>query len=204
MDETGEGGGEAGLVRRAREGDEGAFQTLFDRNLPALVAKVRGRLSPALLRKVSVSDVLQETRITAFRKCPAFEDRGAGAFAAWLFEIAEFEVRRVVRRYHGAAKRAAGREVSRNGRAPTTAFAAKGPSPSEEAAASERRDDVLRALESLSDDHAEILRLTQFEGLSLGDAGARMGRSREAAKKLYGRALLCLTEALSRSRKGLS
>jgi DNA-directed RNA polymerase specialized sigma24 family protein len=52
------------------------------------------------------------------------------------------------------------------------------------------------ALDALSEDHRTILRLVQFDGLTLGAAAERMGRSREAAKKLYGRALTKLGEAL--------
>ena len=46
----------------------------------ASAALVRRRLSPALQRKVSVSDIVQETRIAAFGRSGAFEDRGDGAF----------------------------------------------------------------------------------------------------------------------------
>ena len=38
-----------------------------------------------------------------------------------------------------------------------------------------------------------MLRLTQFDGLTLREAAERMGRSREAVKKLYGRAMIRFT-----------
>jgi DNA-directed RNA polymerase specialized sigma24 family protein len=44
-------------------------------------------------------------------------------------------------------------------------------------------------LKGLPEDYRRILELVQFEGLTLRDAAGRMGRSYEAAKKLYGRAL---------------
>ena len=55
-----------------------------------------------------------------------------------------------------------------------------------------------RALRQLPPDYQEILRLVREEDLTLRDCGARMGRSREAAKKLYGRALSSFTEMFER------
>ena len=45
---------------------------------------------------------------------------------------------------------------------------------------------------ALSEDHREVLRLALEEGLSLRECAERMGRSREAMKKLYGRAVCAL------------
>jgi RNA polymerase sigma-70 factor (ECF subfamily) len=55
--------------------------------------------------------------------------------------------------------------------------------------AAESRAAVRRALDALPPDYRSVLLLTRFEGLSLAEAAARMGRSREAAKKLHARAL---------------
>ena len=41
-----------------------------------------------------------------------------------------------------------------------------------------------------------VIRLVHVEGLTLVDAGARMGRSADAARKLYGRALAAMAERL--------
>jgi RNA polymerase sigma factor (sigma-70 family) len=55
-----------------------------------------------------------------------------------------------------------------------------------------------RALGALPPDYREILRLVREEGLTLREAAQRMNRSREAAKKLYGRALFRLTEVFEK------
>ena len=52
-------------------------------------------------------------------------------------------------------------------------------------------------MDALPDDHRTIVRLALIDGLSLGEAAERMGRSREAAKKLYGRAMVGLRAALA-------
>jgi len=177
------------LIRRAKAGDDAAFGELFGRHAADVAALVRRRVAPALLRKISVSDVVQDTRVDAFAKLAAFDDRGDGAFRAWILGIAEMHVRRTLRHYAATGKRAAGREVTRDARGETAAFAARGPSPSDVAVAGELHATAMRALETLPDDYREVLRLTQFEGLTLRDAAERMGRSREAVKKLYGRAM---------------
>lgn len=184
------------LVLRARSGDDSAWAALFELVEPTVRARVAARLPAALRRKVGVDDVLQEARLVAFRRFAEFEDRGDGAFEAWFARIAELKLRELVRRFLGTAKRAGTKEVSRGGRPDTAAFAAHGPSPSEGASDGESRRRTLRALDALSEDHRTILRLVQFEGLTLALAADRMGRSREAAKKLYGRALTKLGEAL--------
>ncbi len=190
-------GSEADLLQRAQRGDPSAFCTLFDRHVPDLEARIRRRLSPAVRRKVSVSDVVQETRIAAFEGCAAFESRGEGAFRAWLLGIAEIQSRRAVRRYASTGKRDVAREVSRADGRSHGAPLATGPTPSDAAIAGEVRQSVARALAALPPDYRDVLRLTQFEGLTLREAAERMGRSREAVKKLYGRAMIRFTSVIA-------
>ena len=182
------------LVRRAQAGDEDAFQALFERHSDVLSGHLDRWMPSMIQRKVSVADLLQEVRIVAFRRLPEFEDRGGASFRAWLKKIAELRVRKVVQRFAGTAKRAVGREVTRGARPDTAHFRSREPTPSQHAIAAETETLVRRALAALPPDYREILRLAQEERLSLADAAERMGRSREAAKKLYGRALAKFTK----------
>ncbi len=106
------------------------------------------------------------------------------------------KVRETLRQHAGTAKRATDREVSRGMRPDTVQFTAKGPSPSEAAIASELAGRIRAAMQALPEDYRSVLQLTREEGLTLREAAERMGRSREAVKKLYGRALCKLTERL--------
>jgi RNA polymerase sigma-70 factor (ECF subfamily) len=180
---------EAALLHRVKEGDATAFATLFDRHAERLAAGVRRLVPPAIRRKVSVSDVLQETRIAAYLGVADFEDRGGGAFRAWLLRIAQHKAQHAVERYGDAAKRSVRREVTQGARRATAAHAAGGPSPSEAAMGLELAQAVHRAIASLPPAYREVLRLTRIEGRTLADAAGRMGRTREAVKKLYGRAM---------------
>jgi RNA polymerase sigma-70 factor (ECF subfamily) len=175
------------------------FGDEFENHVPALAARIRRMLPPTLRRKESVSDVLQETRITAFARRADFEDRGDGAMRAWLLRIAELKATRAVRRHAGTKKRAAGREVTRDARLDTREFAARGPTPSEAAIGAETAAAVRRAMLELPDDYRTVLSLTRIQGLTLVDAAKRIGRSHEATKKLYARALSKFTEAFDRT-----
>ena len=176
------------LIHRIHEGDEHAFEVLFGRYAQVLRARVKRMLSPALLRKISVSDVLQEGRIVALRRFAEFESREPGSVRKWLTRIVELKLKEAVRKHTRTVKRAAVREVSRGGRAETAQFAARQPTPSELLVGAEQKEMARQAFASLPDDYQEVLRLTREERLTLRQAAERMGRSREATKKLYGRA----------------
>ena len=182
---------EESLVQRSIAGDEQALRALFDRHVPALEARIRRALPPAVRQRVSVADVLQETRILAFARTAGFEPGREGGYRAWLLRIAELKAREALRAHAGTAKRAVAREVrpSLAEAASIGVGAARGPSPSQAAMTEERRRAVIAALDALSPDHREVLRLARLEGRTLPEVAERMGRSPDAVKKLYGRAL---------------
>ncbi len=59
------------LIARARSGDGDALKALFDRYAALLRDRIRQWLSPALRRKVSASDILQEAYLVAWRRVAA-------------------------------------------------------------------------------------------------------------------------------------
>ena len=187
---------EAALLGRARAGDPDALRILFDRHRGALEARIRRFLPRAVQRKVSVSDVVQEARILAFARTAEFEPEREGAYRAWLLRIAELKAREALRAHAGTSKRAVGREVTRGDASAAPDGVARGPSPSQAAMTAETRHLVLRALATLPPDYREVLRLARLEGLAIRDVAGRMGRSTEAIKKLYGRALASLGRVL--------
>lgn len=184
------------LVRRVVAGDAAAASILFDRHLPALRARVRRRLPGALRGKVGESDVIQEAWMAAYLALGDFEDRGDGSFARWLRGIVAHKVDYELRRHGGTAKRDARREE----RLPTDAGratpAVDQTSVSQGAVRDEQTANLRRVIDELRPEHAAALRLVHLEGLTLAEAGARMGKSAEAVRKIYGRALARLAERL--------
>ena len=66
----------------------------------------------------------------------------------------------------------------------------------EDVAAGEDAAALRRTIDGLPDDYAAVLRLVYLEGMTLGEAAERMGRSADAVRKTYGRALSRLAERL--------
>lgn len=182
------------LVARARDGDESAFRELFERYGPTLKARIHRRLPAALRRKVSESDVLQMAYLGAFRNLSGFAARGQGAFRAWLAQIVDHKVKDLLRRYVASAKRSVRREVSRPGRMETCNVPGRTASPSQHAMATELEQRIHASMAVLPDRYRTILQLVQEEGLTLAEAGRRMGCSAKASEKLYGRALSKLSD----------
>ena len=184
------------LVARAREGDEQAFEALCARYEGLLRARIRHWVIGAVQRRVSMVDVLQEAYLVAHARLDEFDERGEGAFGAWLAQIVEYKAREAVRRHVGVQRRDAGREVTRGARPDTAQVRGDDPSPSQVAILHEEEQAVREALQRLSDDHRTVLELVRFDNLPLKEVAVLMGRSYEATKKLYGRAVAALAREL--------
>lgn len=186
------------LVRQAQAGDHRALTVLMHR-YQALLTRHAERQLPASLRpRVSIADVLQEAQVVVHERNHEFEDRGEGAFRNWLLKIVDFKVKEVLRRHLATAKRAVGREVPRSTSVRTAHFVSGEPSPSQVAVGEELQGIARRAMNALPGDYRQVLKLTREQGMSLREVAACMGRSREATKKLYGRALSRFTEEFQR------
>jgi len=143
-------GVDAGLVHRAKEGDETACRRIVDRHANMLYGLAYSLVGNA----ADAADVVQETFSGAFQRIRDFEERSS--LKTWLTRIL---VRQAARRHRARRKH---RAVSLS-RIPeqsegTTASAAD--------ANLDARMDVLAALEELSPVHREVLVLREFEGMS--------------------------------------
>jgi RNA polymerase sigma-70 factor (ECF subfamily) len=185
------------LVLRIRDGNASAAHELFERHRGRLRERVRRKLPRALRGKVGASDVVQEAWLAAFLKLGDFEDRGDGSFAKWVNGIVEHKVLDEVRRGVDAEKRDARREEGLRTTGSRGGLPGREASPSSELMAAERREMLHSQIARLPEAHRTILRLVHDESLTLVEAGARMGRSPDASRKLYGRALAGLTERLA-------
>lgn len=184
------------LARLAGDGDEAAVRVLIERHRTELEARVRRRMPAALNRRVAVSDVVQDCYAAAFHRIVDFEDRGEGSFGRWLGTILEYKLRDSIRTHLGRSKRTANRELSRDGRRDTHAFEGSVATPGERAVDREQRKLVIDALADMPGDHRIILRLIHDAGLSVPEAAEQLGRSSEATRKLYSRAVAHLARQL--------
>lgn len=88
---------ESTTVRRACDGDQGAFAVLVKEHTPALRALAMRSLGDT----AAVDDALQEAYIKAFRALPSF--RGASTIGSWLYRICQNVCTDELRRRHRAA-----------------------------------------------------------------------------------------------------
>jgi RNA polymerase sigma-70 factor (ECF subfamily) len=184
------------LIARIRDGDETALRPLFDRYEGRVRARVERRIPADLKRKFSVEDVLQETYLTAFVRIADFESRGDGAFGAWLAQIALYKLREEIRRFRATRRRGERQEVTKGARPDTTFFQGRDPSPSQFAMGRELELRLEAAMETLPEDYREALDLVQAKRRTLREAALEMGRTHEAMKKLYARAVAKLAAVL--------
>ena len=113
----------------------------------------------------------------------------------WLRRILTHNAADFVRRFHGAEKRRAGREVRLHA-SPEDSFADSrlhpadaGPSPSVQLQEHERELQLADALTRLPADYREVIELRNLQRLPFDEVAARMERSRPAAQMLWMRAI---------------
>lgn len=172
------------LIAKALDGGEGERGALMEHLRPRLVLWAASRLSPALRAKIEPEDVAQETLMAVHRALDRFRGNDERAFLAWLFQIAENRIRDLVDHF-GAQKRQPAFRPSMTQTSPSTA-----------AVRSEEVERVQRALSGLSDPHREVLRLRRFEHRETREVAELMGRSENAVRVLYCRALKALRTAM--------
>src|SRR6188474_3879614 len=99
------------LIARIHKRDKEALADFISGHRPQLMAFIERQLGAALRRKVEPDDVYQETSAEAVRALPTAEIGDRDPFS-WLCQIAERRIIDLHRRFFGAQKRDAGREVS--------------------------------------------------------------------------------------------
>lgn len=192
------------LLKQARAGDAAALGRLLEgyRNYLRLMA--RSLIGQALGPKLDPSDLVQETFLEAQRDFPRFLGDGEPELVAWLRRILVHNLANQVE-HHRAGRRDHRRQLSleaeldRSSAALHHMLAAPISSPSARAV---RREEAVRladALERLPADYREVFVLRNLEHLPFEHVAVRMGRSAGAVRKLWGRALVHLTDLLRES-----
>lgn len=141
-------------------------------------------MSPLLKSKLDAEDVAQDVLLAVHEDFASFRGTDERAFFRWLFTVAANRLRDLAD-HHGALKR----------RLPSPQSFTQ-TSPSE---AASRREDVSRlrdALGGLSEIHREVIALVRIEDLGVEGAAERLGRSANAVRILYCRALKALRASL--------
>ena len=170
------------LVLAHRQGDKAAFDELVDRHAGSLF----GYLVRMTGRRDQAEDLFQETFLRVHSRADTF--REGAAFKPWLFTIA---TRVAIDHRRGALRRLPTRSAET---APPAVSEA--PGPPADAARSELKAQVRRAVDALPDRQRAALVLSRFEGLSYPEVARIMDCSVGTVKTHVSRALQALARRL--------
>jgi RNA polymerase sigma-70 factor (ECF subfamily) len=170
------------LVQRIQAGEESAWTELYRLYHDELLFLARARLGPQLRSALQSEDIVQSVALEAFRELQHFEVRGPGGLRRFLHGLVLNKIRDRADTY-SAAKRAGG--VPFGARHIESLAAPETSSPYGDLG----YERLERALAALPEDMREVIVLRRIEELSSREVAARLGKSDDAVRKLYSRAL---------------
>jgi RNA polymerase sigma-70 factor (ECF subfamily) len=180
-------------VVSASRGDPAAMDEVLHAYLPRLQRFVHLRLGAQLRAREGTLDIVQST-VRELLEQEQFEWRGEIEFRAWLFQAALNKIREKGR-FHGADKRAQGREAVAVPDGDGSAFADLA-TPSRVAIGREELARLQAAFARLTEPQREVLTLARIAGLPHATIAERLGRSEVAVRQLLVRAMAALGAGL--------
>jgi RNA polymerase sigma-70 factor (ECF subfamily) len=181
-------------LEAARAGSAEARGALLEMCRPYLLGVSSQQLEADLQAKAGASDLVQESFLEAHRDFDGFHGSSEGELLAWLRQILLHNIANLRRHFRDTDKRAVGREI-----ALASAALPEEPqvdSPSSQARARERDEALHRALQQLPEASRLAIEYRSYERCSFEEVGRRLGRSAEAARKLWVRAIDQLQQIL--------
>jgi RNA polymerase sigma-70 factor (ECF subfamily) len=180
----------------ARGGSREALGKALEACRAYLLLVAEKELDPDLRAKAGASDLVQQTFIEAQRDFAHFQGDSEKELLAWLRRLLLHNLADFTRRYKGTDKRQVASEVplalDGTSQGPAGGLAADTPSPSGQAMRHEQDEALQQALGRLPEDYRQVIRLRYQEERSFEDIGRLMGRTPNAARKLWLRAVECL------------
>jgi RNA polymerase sigma-70 factor (ECF subfamily) len=182
-------------IRAVREADGQGLAELLEPYRRLLRLLARTSLDGALGAKADASDVVQETLMKAHQRFGQFHGGSEPELVAWLKRILANNIADLHRRFYANDGRAIAREQSldalldRSSDALARLLPRDRATPSQGAAERERVVLLADAIERLEADHREVLVLRSIQELEWSEVGRRTGRTADAARGMWGRAL---------------
>ena len=191
-----------GLRDLARLASDPALGRRLEAYRDYLTILARTQIGRRLQGKADPADVVQETFLHAVRDIARFRGTSDQELAAWLRQILAARLADLVRRYCGTRGRdvrleqALQVELDRSSQALDRGLVSRLSSPSQQAARHEQAAWLAQALERLPAAYRDVLVLHHLEGCDFPEVARRLGRSVEAVKKLWARALARLRRSV--------
>jgi RNA polymerase sigma-70 factor (ECF subfamily) len=182
------------LLREARQGSREALGELFGLYRVYLQAVAAGELTDELRAKGSGSDLVQDAFLEAQQLLDRFTGSGPDEFRAWLRAVLLNKLRELRQRYHRVQSRQVGRETPLE--AHDHLIPDDASSPSAVAARQEQEALLVAAVARLPETYQAVIRWRSWDRLSFAEIGRRLGRSEDAVRMLWGRAINRLEKEL--------
>lgn len=178
--------GKKNLLARARHGDHAALGELISQHQQLLERMAQNEVAGRLQARLSATDVVQQTCLSAIRNFSDFRGEDEGQFAAWLRGVHERNVTDMIRRHVYTEKRAIGLQESLSEASPPHADA---PTASRRAIQNESATRLNEALNNLPPAQAQAVRLRHIDQLSLREIAEKTGATEVAVASLIKRGL---------------
>ncbi|MCL4201088.1 MAG: sigma-70 family RNA polymerase sigma factor [Pirellulaceae bacterium] len=195
------------LLADAKVGDAAAVNRLLDRHRAAVHRMVRMRLDQKILRRVDVSDVVQDVLVEANRRLHDYLQNPGMSFHLWIRQITQDRIIDAHRRHRGSAKRSVDREqvMAPQGEDQSSIILAAqlcDPALTPAAAATQREmaRQVEQAITQLGESDYEIVVMRHYEQLSNQEVAQALGLTEPAASMRYLRAIRRLRSLLGDAR----
>ncbi len=186
---------DATLVARVIARDREALAEYIEANRWRLMAFIERQLGGALRRKVEPDDIFQEASADAVRGLPDMDLTGREPFS-WLCQIAERRIVDAHRRFFGAQKRDAAKEVplgQQRGGASNVGLidllVASMTTPSQAFSRNAREARLMDAIAKLPEDQREALRMRYIENLPSKQIAEKLGKTDAAVRVMLTRSL---------------
>ncbi|MEG1584220.1 MAG: sigma-70 family RNA polymerase sigma factor [Anaerovorax sp.] len=179
------------LIKRAKSGDESAFE--------ALILSCKGKAYNIALRYMKneqdALDVLQESFIKIFRHLGKFKEDSQ--FDTWVYKIVVNTCTDILRKNNTQRNREAHLyHEDEEGNELVADFIDPGPTPEEKVVGNENAAYILDCLNTMSDEHREVLILRDMQGMSyeeiseildsnIGTVKSRLNRARIKLRDIY-------------------
>jgi RNA polymerase sigma-70 factor (ECF subfamily) len=179
-------------LAEARAGSSEALGRALEACRGYLLKIARRQLDRELKAKAGASDLLQETFLEAQRDFVTFHGQTEREWLAWLRQLLLHNLANFTRSFH-TAKREIDCETPLHKKGLSThvqfGLATPEPSPMDQAVANEEADRIHQVLRRVPKDYRQVILLRYQEDRSFAEISQRIGRSENAVRKLFVRAI---------------
>lgn len=188
------------LLNAARQGSADAIGKIFEIARGHLLLLADRQLPADLRGKIGPSDIVQETAVDMHRDFPRFTGKTAEECFAWLRGILRHNATDAVRHYRTSLRRDVSREVSpvtSRGHLAAASIGEPRRTPDDSAIRREEAAVLHDIMMKLPSEYRHVLQLRYWGGLSFVDIATQIGRSADATRKLWYRAVQRLQRELA-------